>query len=150
MRKTKNKKILIFLGHPYEDGICGQLARQYEARAKEKGYKTERINLGRLKFDPILHKGYREIQKLEADLLMVQRKIKWAEHIVFIYPVWWMSMPALMKGFFDRCFLPGFAFDYIGDSAIVKKRLKGRTADIILTAGASNFFYHLKDEYSKF
>jgi putative NADPH-quinone reductase len=52
------------------------------------------------------------VQPLEADLLAAQEAILWAEHLVFAYPIWWGGAPALLKGFVDRAFLPGFAFKY--------------------------------------
>jgi hypothetical protein len=70
------------------------------------------LRLGQLDFDPSLHEGYRQVQPLEADLLAAQEAILWAEHLVFAYPIWWGGAPALLKGFVDRAFLPGFAFKY--------------------------------------
>lgn len=61
-------------------------------------------------FNPNLEFGYRKKSELEPDLLDAQAKLKWADHVVWIYPVWWSSVPAIMKGFIDRILLPGFAF----------------------------------------
>ena len=104
--------------------------------AKEKGGDVERINLGDLRFDPILRNGYRKIQNLESDLVEAQRLIKWANHIVFVYPVWWSGPPALLKGFIDRVFLPNFAFKYRENSTNWDKLLTGRSARLILTSDA--------------
>jgi len=66
--------------------------------------------INELDFNPNLQFGYRKRTELEPDLLKAQELIKWADHLVWIYPVWWGSIPAIMKGFIDRVFLPGFAF----------------------------------------
>ncbi|MEK7129079.1 MAG: NAD(P)H-dependent oxidoreductase, partial [Patescibacteria group bacterium] len=80
------KKILILLGHSDNETTCGSFATAYEEGAKETGYEVKRVNLGDLKFDPILHKGYKVIQELEPDLLALQNDFRWAEHIVLFYP----------------------------------------------------------------
>ncbi|MEK7185063.1 MAG: NAD(P)H-dependent oxidoreductase [Patescibacteria group bacterium] len=125
--------IFILLGHPDKNTTCGSFATSYEQGAKAAGHEVRRINLGDLKFDPILHKGYHETQLLEPDLLAVQENFKWANHIVIFYPNWWSSMPALLKGMFDRMFLPNFAFHFNPNHMSWKKLLTGRSARVVVT-----------------
>ena len=118
-------RTLIFLGHPDNQSFCSSLADAYERGAKEKGGDVARINLSDLRFNPILHSGYNRIQNLEPDLMEAQRLIKWANHIVFVFPVWWSAPPALMKGFIERVFLPNFAFKFRENSSQWDKLLSG-------------------------
>jgi len=111
------------------------MADHYQAGAEDGGHEVWRINLGELNFDPILHKGYKEIQELEPDLKMVQEKITWADHVVIVYPNWWCTMPALLKGLFDRIWLPGFAFNFNKETKRLDKHLAGKTGRIIIVAG---------------
>ncbi len=134
------KKILVFLGHPTSDSFSGKIAETYAESAREAGYEVERVNVGSLAFDPVLHRGYKEIQQLEPDLLMMQEKILWADHIVFVYPNWWCSMPALMKGMFDRMWLPGFAFNFDEKSKMLTQHLRGKTARVIIVIGTNSPF----------
>ena len=134
------KKILVFLGNPTKDSYSGRVADTYEASAKESGHEVVRINIEDLKFDPVLHQGYKVIQELEPDLKMMQEKINWADHVVFIYPNWWCSMPAAMKGMFDRMWLPGFAFNFDKPTKKLIQRLKGKTARVIIVAGTHSPF----------
>lgn len=101
------------------------------------------LRLADLEFDPILRLGHKEIQELEPDLLRAQKLISWAEHLVIVYPVWWGTMPALLKGFFDRVFLPGFAFKYREDSPLWDKLLKGRSARVIVSSDAPVWYNFL-------
>ena len=135
------KKILVILGHPDTESLCGALASAYIESATTAGSEVRELQLGDLKFDPILWNGYNKIQELEPDLIRAQELIKWSDHLVFVYPNWWGAMPALMKGFFDRVFLPGFAFKYREDSAFWDKLLCGRTAHLIVTMDTPPWYY---------
>ena len=135
------KKIFILLGNTDRETSAGSFADEYEMGAKEAGHNVHRINIGELSFDPILHKGYKEIQELEPDLLRVQEEIKWADHIVILYPNWWCSMPAILKGMFDRIWLPSFAFNFKKDkegnrTSKLIKLFKGKSARVIVTTGS--------------
>ena len=136
-----NKNILVILGHPDTDSFCGTLARAYVDSAKESGLDVRELQLGELRFDPVLWKGYNEIQELEPDLTRARELIQWSNHLVFVYPNWWGTMPALMKGFFDRVFLPGFAFKYRKDSPFWDKLLSGRTAHLMVTMDTPPWYY---------
>lgn len=131
----QNKKVFILLGHPDKDTYSGALAESYENGAREAGYEVRRTNLGEVEFNPILHKGYKEIQELEPGLVKIQEDINWADHIVIVYPNWWNTMPALLKGMFDRIFLPNFAFTIDKKTKKIHQLLKGKSARVIISSG---------------
>jgi len=134
------KKILILNAHPYEKSFCNAISQYYYQGAKEGGFEVKIINLRSLQFDPVLHGGYSEKTELEEDLMQQQYLINWSDHLVIITPIWWASVPALLKGYFDRVLLPGFAFKYGEKSPIPEKLLDGRSATVIYTQGAP-FWY---------
>ncbi len=136
-----SKKILVVLGHPQKESLCGALAKVYAEGAISAGAEVRTLALGDLAFDPILWNGYKEIQPLEPDLVKAQESIAWTDHLVFVYPNWWGSMPALMKGFFDRTLLPNFAFKYRQDSPMWDKLLANRTAQLLVTMDTPSWYY---------
>ncbi len=128
-----SKRILVILGHPANESFCGVLTNSYVEVAKAAGKEVQLISLGDLSFDPVLHNGYATIQELESDLVTGCAAISWAQHIVFVYPIWWGAMPALLKGFIDRLFLPGFAFKFREGSRFWDRLLSGRSAHLLVT-----------------
>lgn len=137
----KKKKIAILIGHPNSAStITSEMALLYESNAQHAGHEVRHMHVAEMKFDPILHEGYRTIQELEPDLKKLQEMIKWADHFVLLYPNWWGGMPALLKGVFDRIWLPSFAFRMRktkqGAPALGwYKQLKGKTARVVIFSG---------------
>lgn len=134
------KNILVLLGNTDKETYSGAIADRYENAAKIAGHNVIRVNIGEMHFDPILHKGYKEIQQLEPDLLDLQEKFRAADHVVIIYPNWWNTMPAILKGLFDRFWIPGFAFNFDKETKKLIKRLVGKTARVIIVAGTHSPF----------
>ncbi len=141
------KNILIILGHPKRNSLCGSLADSYEMGAKSTKNKVRRIYLGEMKFDPILKNMYKEIEPSEEivkpkDLESARKDIKWADHIVFVFPTWWASMPALLKGFLDRIFIPGFGYKFNDKRSLLPEKLfSGKTAHLLVTMDSPPLYY---------
>ena len=138
-----SKNIVVLLGHPDASSYCGSLATAYAQAAQEAGHNVRLFKLGDIAFEPTLHHGYNKRQELEPGLVEIQEAITWAKHLVFIYPIWWGSMPSLLKGFFDRVFLPGFAFKYRDSSQFWDKLLTGRSAHAIVTMDTPPWYFRL-------
>lgn len=134
------KNILIINGHPDRESFCSELAKSYKKGADAVGANCKLINLIDLKFNPILNFGYKQRTELEPDLVAIQQDILNADKLVFVYPTWWATYPALLKGFFDRVFLPGFAFKYRENSILWDKLLKGKSARLIVTSDTPKWY----------
>ncbi|MDR6784411.1 NAD(P)H dehydrogenase (quinone) [Pedobacter africanus] len=136
-------KILIINGHPNKESFNQALATAYEDGAVKSGATVSVIHVGALQFNPNLQFGYTKRMGLEPDLLDSLEQIKAADHLVWIHPVWWGGMPAIMKGFIDRLFLPGLTYQYRENSIWWDKLLKGKTARIITTLDQPGWYYRL-------
>ncbi|SFN06297.1 Putative NADPH-quinone reductase (modulator of drug activity B) [Chryseobacterium oleae] len=137
------KKIVIINGHPNKDSFNFGMAKAYKEGALKAGAEVKEITIAELNFDPILHFGYQKRMELEPDLLKAWEMIQWADHLVWIHPVWWGGLPALMKGFLDRLFLPGISYQYRENSVWWDKLLKGKTAHIMTTLDQPGWYYWL-------
>lgn len=135
------KKILIINGHPDKESYNFALAEAYKMGAKRSKAEVKSIQIGDLHFNPNLQFGYRKRTELESDLLTSQEMLKWADHIVWVFPVWWASVPAIMKGFLDRILLPGYAFQKRENSLWWDKYFTGKTARIICTMDQPAWYY---------
>lgn len=148
METRPKKRILLLLGHSDKSGLCGALADSYEAGARAGGHALTRLNIADMSFNPDLVYGYRKRIDLEPDLARFVDLVKTRDHFVVIHPVWWLGMPARLKGLFDRTWLPGSTFRYIktkvGKRTVFWHRLlKGKTARIIVTSGMNPWIVNL-------
>jgi putative NADPH-quinone reductase len=137
----KQKKIFIFVGNPDHDSLSTALAESYMKGAKAAGHEVRFTHIADMKFDPILHKGYKVIQAYEPDLLKFQEDVRWCEHFVTVTPLWWSALPALFKGLIDRVWMPGFGFNM--RKGLIPgwyRRLKGRSARVIITSNSPRLF----------
>ncbi|WP_199930275.1 NAD(P)H-dependent oxidoreductase [Brevibacillus brevis] len=135
--------ILVIIGHPDPESYCSALAHAYMQGAAGKAAQIRTIDLSQIAFDPNLKYGYRKRTELEDDLKEAQDLIRWADHLVIVYPTWWGTMPAILKGFFDRVLLPGFAYKYREGSPLWDKLLTGKSAHVIVTMDTPSWYNRL-------
>lgn len=136
------RRILIIDGHPDANHahFVHALTSAYARGAAAHDVETRRI--ADLDF-PILRNAKEWMEQAPpASILEVQKQIKWAGHLVILYPLWLGDMPALLKAFLEQTLRPDFAFRY-GSGMIPDKLLAGRSARVIVTMGMPGFFYEL-------
>lgn len=134
------RQVLIINGHPDKESFNYALSEAYIKGANTTNSVLTQINISDLDFNPNLKYGYRKRLELEPDLVDAIDKIKKADHIVWIFPMWWYGYPALMKGFIDRTFLPGITFQPIKGKSSPEKLLKGKSARLIITADTPKWY----------
>jgi len=138
-----SKRIVIIQGHPdsSKSHYCHALAEAYASGAEEAGHEVRTIRVADVDF-PLLH-TYEEFYEQDAPSVIqpCQDDVRWADHIVIVYPLWMGDMPALLKGFFEQLFRPGLAMQANEDGKSFTKLLKGKSARIIVTMGMPAFFY---------
>lgn len=138
------RSILIIQGHPDDSSrhFCHALAEAYCQGAESGGHSISELRIGALDFPLLRSEAEWNEGKAPEALLPAQELILAADHLVFVYPVWLGTMPALMKGFLEQIFRPGFAFDEAARKGPGGVRpLKGKSARVIVTMGMPGFLY---------
>lgn len=135
-------KNLVIYGHPNPASLNHFFKQTIVENLEESGQEVIVRDLNKINFNPVLSlddmNGQRMGQVAE-DVKREQEFITWADQIIFVYPIWWTGMPAIMKGFIDRVFSYGFAYRY--DQGIQKGLLTGKQTIIVNSHGKSNAEY---------
>jgi putative NADPH-quinone reductase/1,4-dihydroxy-2-naphthoate octaprenyltransferase len=138
---AKPPKVLLILAHPRGDSLCAALADAYATGALAAGAELRRLSLADLDFElNVLVPSPRD-QPPEPDISGAVGSVAWAEHLVFVFPTWWGTMPACLKGFLDRVLMPGFAFADREDGEGWDKLLVGKTAHLLTTMDTPPWVY---------
>ena len=142
--------ILVINGNPDKESYCQAIFQTIVENIDSKRHELEMIKLNEEEFDPVLRYGYRQRMEDDPFILRSQSLIQWADHLIFVYPIWWSSMPSLLKGWIDRVFMPGIAYSANNRGSFIlnylrgrqfKKLLKGKTASIYATSMAPTWWY---------
>lgn len=138
------KRILVINGHPdtRPERFCSALTAAYVQSAMDAGHEVRRIDVGTLDF-PLLAKFEEfRVSPENPALRKAQVDIAWAEHLVFIHPLWLGAAPALLKGFLERVACGGFGFDS-GTAGNPHRGLVGKSARLIVTMGMPSLAYRV-------
>ncbi len=146
------KKIVIINSHPDEKSFNYALSESYIIGARSSGAEIKVIDLYKLKFEPFF-RGIEHENIIEDDIKESQLLLKWADHIVFFYPIWWATIPALLKSFLERVLVPGFSQENARkDREFLQwhELLSGKTARLIATMDSPPLYYILKVKQPSF
>ena len=132
--------MLIIYAHPNKNGHCGYILKTALEWFNGKNIKYQILDLYQMNFDPVLKpdEHYTSGNKnVTPDNKKIQELIAAEQNLIFIYPTWWNNLPAILKGFIDRIFTPGFAFKY--ENGRPWPFLNGRA--VVFTAAGAPWFY---------
>ena len=148
-----NKKTLVIYAHPQTKGNNTLVLEEVEKKLNARKIEYEVLDLYKMKYDPVLHErehytSSKDNRKITKQNQQIQEKITNSDRLIFIYPLWWDSMPAILKGFFDKTLTPGFGYYFKPTGlplipAIPVPLLKGKKAVTIVTHGNLGLYYTL-------
>lgn len=139
-----SKRILVINGHPdtRPERFCSALTAAYVESAAGAGHTMRRIDVGALRFPFLVKFEDFQVAPTDADIVKAQADIAWAEHLVFIHPLWLGAAPAMLKAFLERVACGGFAFDS-GTAGNPHRGLTGKSARVIVTMGMPALAYRV-------
>jgi len=114
-------RVLVVLAHPLKDSFAASVSRTVVSTLEAKGHAVDLLDLYAENFDPRMSEAERASMAGTYDLSEIApyaERLKAAEALIFVFPQWWFNLPAILKGFVDRTFAPGIAYDY--DDAGIK------------------------------
>ncbi|MGQ0509789.1 MAG: NAD(P)H-dependent oxidoreductase [Betaproteobacteria bacterium] len=137
--------IVLIQGHPEAGGgrFCHALAAAYAEGAEAAGHSVRKIDVAELSFPLLRSQREWSTGEVPPDIAQAQESIRWAQHIVILYPMWLGEMPALLKGFLEQVLRPGFGTSAVEDGQHWTRLLTGRSARIVVTMGMPALAYRL-------
>src|SRR5579871_2861094 len=136
------KRIVVIDGHPDTTGhhLLNAMADAYAEAAILSNHQVRRVQVAKLDFPLLRTQADFELGELPPVLLQARDDMRWAEHWVLLFPLWHGTMPALLKGFLEHIFRPGFAMEY-REKGFPRRLLAGRSARIVVTMGMPVLLY---------
>jgi len=147
-------KVVIVFNHPYNGSFCNAVLESAMTGLKNGGHDIDLIHLDKEEFDPVMRSKDLEVfakakyakencyASLDPKVLEYRDRIQNAEHLIFIFPIWWELMPAMTKGFIDKVIFPGIAYDY-GKRLMIKKWKLINGITLITTMNTPSLMYRL-------
>ena len=146
-------RTLIVYNHPREGSFCSAIREAVENGLKTGNHEYKVIDLDRDGFDPVMREkdlkafvtagriGEDGLEEVDPLVLRYMKMMRWAEQIVMIFPIWWMTTPAMTKGFIDKVIFPGIVYKMEGGK-LVSKLSSLKQVTIITTMNTPSEVYH--------
>jgi NAD(P)H dehydrogenase (quinone) len=139
-------RVLVVYAHPLDDSYAAALRDTVVATLRAGGHVVDLCDLYEEAFDPVLsaheRRYYRDTPDNLGGVSEHVARLREAQGLVFVFPSWWYGMPAILKGYFDRVWLPGVAFAF-GPRAIQPLLTGIRLFGVVTTTGAPGWFTRL-------
>ena len=135
------QRILIIQGNPDASThrLDHALAAAYSAGALEQGHEVRLVEVATLDFPLLRSENEWDHGAVPDSIGKAQDAIHWASHLLIVYPLWLGTMPALLKGFLEQVFRPGFAL--ASKPGRWERLLRGRSAHVVVTMGMPAWVY---------
>jgi NAD(P)H dehydrogenase (quinone) len=136
-------KVLVVYAHPKEDSFNHALLEAFSEGVKEAGHELEVLDLFKDDFDPLLRNPYGKEEN--EKVFIYQEKIKQADVMALIFPIYWYRGPAILEGFLDQVLSSGFAFKYLPSLWGVIPQVEGllpvKKVIVMETYGGPSWYY---------
>lgn len=141
-------RVVIIFNHPYTGSFCHAVLTAVMNGLQNAGCEVDLIHLDHEQFNPVMTaadlQAFRKGQAVDPKVLEYKERLDAADHLVFIFPIWWELMPAMTKGFIDKVIFPGIAYTYAsGGRSMLPLFKKMKSVTVITTMNTPRFLYRL-------
>lgn len=109
-------RVLIVYNHPYSGSFCNAILDAVTNGLQKAHHEVDLIHLNRDNFNPVMTeadlKAFIAHKPIDPQVIQYNERLKAADHLIFIFPIWWDIMPAQTKGFIDRVLFPGVVYNH--------------------------------------
>ena len=130
-------RVLVIYCHPVAESFAAAAHKAVLQTLIEAGHEVTDVDLYAEDFDPVMSRqerlDYLNTDRNERPVKRYDEQLAAADAIVLVYPAWWYGMPAMLKGYFDRVWLPGVAFDVTPDGRVLTERLQRIRRIVVVT-----------------
>lgn len=138
-------KVVIIFNHPYDGSYCNAILNSALKGLQKANHQTDVIHLDKENFNPVMTaedlKAFVNRKAVDPKVISYIERLKQADHLVFIFPIWWELMPALTKGFIDKVIFPGAAYEYKGSHGMIPLFTNIKSVTMITTMNTPSVFY---------
>lgn len=141
-------RVVIVFNHPYAGSFCHAILAAVAKGLRKSNHQIDLIDLDNEDFDPVMTaadlKAFRDRKPIDRKVMEYKQRLDQADHLIFIFPIWWELMPALTKGFIDKVIFPGVAYDYTpGGDGMIPLFKNLRAVTVITTMNTPGIVYYL-------
>lgn len=137
--------VTIVFNHPYEGSYCNAILNAVTAGLQKANHQVDLIHLDKDGFNPVMTaqdlQGFVDRKPVDPKVIEYKRRLDQADHLIFIFPIWWELMPAMTKGFIDKVIFPGVAYDYKSNGFMQRKFLNVKSVTLITTMNTPSLIY---------
>lgn len=139
-------KYCIVYCHPYEKSYCSSVLKSVTSGLEKAGHDYDVIDLIKDNFNPVMTSAdllaFRNRKAVDEQAIGYIGRIKQADHMVFVFPIWWGLMPAIMKGFVDKVIFPGEAYNYTESGNGMYSLIENIKSAAVITTMNSPWWYY--------
>ena len=137
--------------HPVPESFCSAVLKSVVRGLEQASHEIRIIDLYSEGFNPVLgeaeRRTYEDVDELPAELETYFEALAWAEAMIFVYPTWWYGLPAILKGWLDRVWLPGVSFELQTETKRMTPKMQHiKKLAVVTTCGAPRFFSYMIGE----
>ena len=140
-------RMLVIFAHPLDESYAARLRDVVVETLRANGHVVDLCDLYKESFDPVMsareRRDYEDTSRNADGVSLHVQRLRQADGVILVFPSWWYGMPAILKGYFDRVWLPGVTFEFVPRDIVPLLR-NIRLFGVVTTTGAPGWFTRIR------